>query len=143
MAWPTVMGCWAGAATAANANHKNRGQTERFPVFIPLLAFHELSKQLAHLDLGCLESFPSQSGGAINLAQRLAIALLPGTEIALLLQPVEQGIQTAWADPVAVPRQFLDHAEPENGFFRGVMQDVQPDQAGVEIAVGRQAMGIG
>jgi hypothetical protein len=47
---------------------------------------------------------PSQSGGAINLAQ------------------------------------FLDHAEPENWLFRGVMQEVQPDQAGVEIAVGQRAI---
>ena len=125
---------------AQNRSAKNRGQTERFPVFTPLLAFHEFSKQLAHLDLGCLQRLPSESGRTVNLAQRLAVALLAGTQVALLLQPVKQRIQAARADPVAVPPQFFDHAEPEDGLFDGVMQDVQPNQAGVQIAVGQQAI---
>src|ERR1035437_7106162 len=108
-----------------------------------LLAVHEFVKKLAHLDLGSLQRLPSRGSGTVDLAQRPAIALLRGTEIALLLQPVEQRIQTARADAVAVPPQFFDHAEPENGLLRGVMQDVQADQPGVKIAVGRQVLRIG
>jgi hypothetical protein len=35
-----------------------------------------------------------------------------------------------------VARQFLDHSEPEDRPFRGVMQHVQPDQTRVQVAVG-------
>jgi hypothetical protein len=55
---------------------------------------------------------------------------------------MEEWIQTARADPVAVVGEFLDHAEPEDGLYGGVMQDVQTNQPGVEVAVGRQALGI-
>jgi hypothetical protein len=34
-----------------------------------------------------------------------------------------------------MPREFLDHSQTKYGFFHGVMQDVQPDQSGIQIAV--------
>ena len=34
-----------------------------------------------------------------------------------------------------MPRQLLDHAQTEDRLLDGVMQHVQPDQAGVEVAV--------
>jgi hypothetical protein len=34
-----------------------------------------------------------------------------------------------------VTGKFLDHTEAENGFFGGVMEDVQADEAGVEVTV--------
>src|SRR5258708_2935054 len=123
------------AVNARERNRKNRGQTERFPVFTALLAFHKFSKQLAYLDPGCFQCFAAQSGGVVNLGEGLGIPLLAGAEIAFLLEAVEQRIQTARADAVAVARQFLDHAEAENGLLRSVMQDVQADQTGVEIAI--------
>ena len=35
-----------------------------------------------------------------------------------------------------MPLKLLDDPEPVNGFFDGVMQDVQPDQVRVRLAVG-------
>src|SRR6185312_707649 len=32
--------------------------------------------------------------------------------------------------------KFLDHAESEDGLFDGVMEDMEPDQARVQVAVG-------
>ena len=63
-------------ASPATASAKNRGQTERFPVFTPLFAFDEFAKQLAHLDLGCFQRLPSERRRAVDLAQRFAVALL-------------------------------------------------------------------
>src|SRR5258707_11469702 len=97
-------------ASPATASVTKWGQTERFPVFTPLFAFHEFSKQLADLDLGCFQRLPSEGGRAINLAQGLTVAVLAGAKVALLLQPVKQRIQAARADAVAVPPQFFDHA---------------------------------
>jgi hypothetical protein len=35
-----------------------------------------------------------------------------------------------------VTGELLDHAESENGFFGGVVEDVQADEAGIEVTVG-------
>ena len=59
----------------ATARAKNREQKERLPVLTPLFAFHEFSKQLAYLDLGGFQRLPSEGGRAVDLAQRLAVAL--------------------------------------------------------------------
>ena len=48
---------------------------------------------------------------------------------------MQQRIQAARADAVAVARELLDHAETEDGLVNGVMQDVQADQAGVEVVI--------
>ncbi len=34
-----------------------------------------------------------------------------------------------------MPREFLDHAQAEDGLLHGVMQDVQADQSGIQIPV--------
>jgi hypothetical protein len=39
------------------------------------------------------------------------------------------------ADPVFVPRQLLDHAQSKNRLLAGVVQDVEADEAGVQVAV--------
>ena len=83
-----------------------------------------------------LECFSSSRGGLVDAAERFSIAELAGAEITLLLEVVEQGIKAAGADAVAVARKLFDHAEAEDGFFGGVVEDVEPDEAGIQVAIG-------
>jgi hypothetical protein len=41
-----------------------------------------------------------------------------------------------------VTRQLLDHPETKDGALHGVVQNVQPDQTGVQIAVIRSALAL-
>jgi hypothetical protein len=93
-------------------------------------------EELADLVCGGFEGTASGWGGAVDAAQGFAISLLGGAEIALLLEAVEQGVEAPRADAIAVPGELLDHTEAENGFFGGMVEDVEADEAGVEVAVG-------
>jgi hypothetical protein len=48
---------------------------------------------------------------------------------------MEDGVHRAGAELVTMPRQFLDHAEPEDGLLGGMMKDMEPDQPGIEILI--------
>src|SRR5579872_7124214 len=108
-----------------------------------LFALDQLAEQLAHLALGGIERLAARRGGAIQLSQRFAIAQLSGFQIALLFEPVQQRIKTPGANAVTMPGKLFDHPETEDGLFDGVVQDVQPDEAGVEIAVGSKIVQYG
>ncbi len=56
-------------------------------------------------------------------------------EVAFLFEPVEKGVEAAGADTVAMAGELFDHAEAEDRFFDGMVQDVEANQAGIEIAV--------
>jgi hypothetical protein len=68
------------------------------------------------------------------------MALFSGAQVTLLLQAVQQRVEGSGADPVPVPGQFLDHAEPKDRFLNRVMKDVQPNQAGIEIPILRNSV---
>src|SRR5437016_5136281 len=93
----------------------------------------QFSKQLAHLALRRLQSLPPKRCGAIHPAQRFAVALFGRAQITLILEAVQERIQTTGADPVSVPRELLDHAETEDGLFDGVVQDVKADESGIQL----------
>ena len=95
------------------------------------------------LSLAAASAFRPSGVARYTLRSDLPLRCSVGAQIALLLQAVKQRIQTPGTDAVAVPRQFLDHAQPEDRLFDGVMQDVQADQAGVQIAVGGNSFAIG
>jgi hypothetical protein len=63
------------------------------------------------------------------------LALPGGSQIAFSFQAVQQRLERAGADAVAVAGQFFNHTEAEDGLLGRVVQDVQTDQAGVEVAV--------
>jgi hypothetical protein len=48
---------------------------------------------------------------------------------------MQHRLQRAGAETVAVVRQFVDHPLPVDFVFRGVMQNMQPDEAGEEIGI--------
>jgi hypothetical protein len=56
-------------------------------------------------------------------------------QIALFLETPENRIQRSGTDQISVPPKLLDHAESENRLLRCVVEEVHPDQTGVEIAI--------
>src|SRR5579863_7324627 len=130
MAWPRVKPA-EGAASCAGSAAGMAG------IAMPakLVAFNEFMKQLPHFAFRCRQSLLPQSGGPVYPAQRFAVALLRRTKVSLPLETLEQRIQAARTDPVAVPRQFLDHSKAEDRTLHRVVEHVQPDQAGIKIAV--------
>jgi len=100
-----------------------------------MVTLDQFVKELAHLVLRCRERFFAQGSRAVQASERLAVPVFAGPEIAFFFQALKQGIEAAWADAVAVTGEFLDHAQAENGAFDGVMEDVEADEAGVQVAV--------
>jgi len=39
-----------------------------------------------------------------------------------------------------MPAEFVDHAETENWAFRSVMQNVEADKAGIQVAIGETGL---
>ena len=72
----------------------------------------------------------------VNAAQGSAVSLSGRFQATLAFEPLQQGIQAAWTDTITVARQFLDHAQPENGAFDRVVEHMEADQTGVEVAIG-------
>ena len=64
-----------------------------------------------------------------------AVQRRAGAQVALPLHAVQDRIQRAGAQPIAVPAQLVDHRLAEDRALRGVMENVEPDQSGVEIAI--------
>jgi hypothetical protein len=56
--------------------------------------------------------------------------LYSGLQVALALESMQQRIQRAGTDAVAVASQLAHHSLPIEFSFHGVVQDVQADQAG-------------
>ena len=48
---------------------------------------------------------------------------------------MQEGIQRASAQFIAMPAQFLDHSQAINRLLHGMVQDVKPDEAGVQFAM--------
>src|SRR5665213_1420967 len=48
---------------------------------------------------------------------------------------MQDGVERTSAELVTVVRQLLDHREPVNRFVHRVVQDMKPDQPGIEEAV--------
>src|SRR5581483_10024867 len=73
--------------------------------------------------------------GSVHAPQRLTIPQLFGAQVSLLFEPLKERIQASGADAVAMSREFLDHAEAEDGPFHSVMENVQADQTGIQIPI--------
>jgi hypothetical protein len=48
---------------------------------------------------------------------------------------MQDGVHGPGAELIAMPGELFDHAEPEDWLFGGMVKDVEPDKAGIEIAV--------
>jgi hypothetical protein len=48
---------------------------------------------------------------------------------------MQYGIKSAGAQTIAVPRQLFDHLQPKDRLLRCVIKHMQPNQAGVKLAM--------
>src|SRR5690349_8808891 len=96
---------------------------------------HDLLKQLTNLVLCRCQRLLARGGRPVDLAQGLAVAPVGRAKIALPFQAVQDWVERSGADAISVPRQLLEHAESEDRFFDGMVQNVQPDQSRVKLAV--------
>ena len=96
------------------------------------IILEKLAEKLAHLELRSGECFCSQFGRSVNAPGDAARPFLGRSQIAAFLKPVQDRIQSASTQFVAVSSQFLDHCQPINRLLHRMMQNMQPDQASVE-----------
>src|SRR5579863_9399109 len=97
-------------------------------------------KKLAHLVFRCRERLPAERRGAVHASQGFAVPLLGRSQISFFFQALEKGIEAPGTDAVPVTRQLLDHSKTKDGTFHRVMEDMEPDQPRVQIAVGGDAL---
>src|SRR5258706_9812326 len=80
-------------------------------------------------------SSPERSGG-VDAALGACLTFDNRAEVALLFHPMQKRIERASAQLVAVARKLFKHREPKDGWFMNrVMEDMEPDEAGVKILV--------
>src|SRR5580700_6077556 len=92
-------------------------------------------KKFPYFALRCGKRLPSQRGRPVHAPQRLALSLFGRSQVPFLFKALEERIQAPWADAVAVAGKLLDHAQAEHWPLNCMMQNVEPDQSGVQIAV--------
>src|ERR1035441_3182733 len=94
-------------------------------------------KKLPHFAFRRCQGFPAQRSGSVHSPERLAVSLLGRSQVPLLLEALKKRIQAPRTDAVSMARQLLDHSQTEDRAFHGVVDHMEPDQARVQIAVGR------
>ena len=75
---------------------------------------------------------PTAAANADNLAVKQPLAL----------QAVQQRIHRARTELVSVAPKLFDHLQSKNRLLAGVIQDVETNQAGIEVAVFFAACGM-
>lgn len=65
-------------------------------------------------------------GSPVDAARGAAIPFLVGAKIALLFHGIQQRVERARVELVAVAAEFLDDPLSKDRFARGVVQDVNP-----------------
>jgi hypothetical protein len=93
-------------------------------------------EEFTYFVFGRGERFSALGRSPVDAAEGLAVALFGRSEIAPLFEGLEQRIHAAGTDAVSVMREFFDHSETEDGTLHRVMQDVETDQARVQVAIG-------
>jgi hypothetical protein len=101
--------------------------------------FKEFADKITRLGKGAAAG----GGGGVNLA--LVAIHEPGsrTEPAAALHAVEERIDSAGTEAVAVTAELVDDAKAEDRFLGGVVQNVETDKPDVEVLVGGGAAGGG
>ena len=99
------------------------------------VAFDEFPEKFPNLEFCGLERAASEWRRAINPAEGLSVAHLRGAQIALFFQAMQKRVQRAHTDVITMTAEFFRHPQAEKRAFHGVMEDMQPDQSGVKIAV--------
>jgi hypothetical protein len=100
-----------------------------------LLLFNQLSKKLPYTLSGFPERPASGSCNAIHTAHTLSGSFLAGPQITTLLEPMKYWVQSSGTDFVSMASQFFGHSRAKDQLLIRMVQDVEPDHPGIEIAI--------
>jgi hypothetical protein len=93
----------------------------------------DLAKQLTHALLSKPECFVTGRSGAVFAPNPSARPHFPRSQQPFFFQTMQQGIKRARTQPVSMARQFLDHSKTKNGALARVEENVDSDQARVQV----------
>ncbi len=91
--------------------------------------------QLVNLDAGVVERPTAGRGDRVDPALPPVYDLQGRPQEAAPLHPVQQGVKCSRANAITVPIEFFHHGQAEDGFVLGVDENVNPYQAGEQIAL--------
>src|SRR4051812_48952451 len=97
------------------------------------VTLHHFMCQLGDLAARLRQRGPARIRDRVVLAHLAADHPLLPAEIAVRLHAMQDGVDRSWADLIVMPAQLLDHRQAVDGLLRGVMQDVDLDEAEKEI----------
>src|SRR5688572_27599006 len=126
--WPPPLYC--GGFRGSSVQEERSGKV--------LLVLEQLAEELANFRFGGGEHPAARRRRAIEPANAAAVSMVGGLEVALGFEAVQDGIQRARTDLIAMPGQLFDHAEAEDVSLSGVMEDVKPNQSGIQVSVVRR-----
>jgi hypothetical protein len=95
----------------------------------------EFAEQFTDLDLSTIERPPANRRCAIRAPRRSAVPARNRTQIAFRLECMENWIERARAEAVAMAFEFLHDAKTKNRLARRVMQNMQPDKARIQLPI--------
>ena len=74
-------------------------------------------------------------GCAIHPTYAPVVLRRAGPQQSLPFHAVQNRVERAGAQPIAVPAQLVDHLLAEDWTFSGVMEKMEPDEPGVEVSI--------
>jgi hypothetical protein len=98
----------------------------------PGFLFQQFPGQLTQFDLRFREGSFAGRRRPIEAPHRTSDSAFGRAEIATLLQGVENWVERSGAETIPMSLQFMDDAEAENRFLRGVMQNMQTNETRVK-----------
>src|SRR6185437_2597901 len=97
--------------------------------------FKQLAEQLLDFFLRLRQRFLSRGSRSIYMPTAAANPDNLAVKQPLALQAVQQRIHRARTEPVSVTPKLFDHLQSKNRLLAGVIQDVEPNKPGIEVAV--------
>ena len=94
----------------------------------------DLPHQFAHFTICLRQRLPTGLSGAVILAYLTVDHPAFRLQKALSLQPVQHRVKCPRAEAVTVPGKLPNQVQSEDGFLRGVIQDVQTDEPQEKVA---------
>lgn len=97
----------------------------------------QFAEEFPHFLFGSYQGLPAGRCCPIKPPVPSAFSLLFGYKQSTLFEGMEQRIHGAGAELIAVPGQFFNHPEPKNLALARMVENVQADQARIEVLVSR------
>src|SRR5579863_10237804 len=100
-----------------------------------LFAFNQLSEEFSYTLFGFVKGAAPRIRNAIDAADVLSRSFLTGAQVATPFEAMKNRIQSSRADVVSVPGQLPGHSSPKNRLFACMMQNMQANHSGIEVAI--------